>query len=243
MVQGPDGPAGDARTEGSPAGRADPADRTAGPPAQALTSGGLARAAAGLGASDREFQGVLDRWGAPPLWDREPSFATLVHIILEQQVSLASAAAALRRLQDAIGHPEPESFLALDDDRLLRIGFSRQKRVYARDVASRLLDGRLDLTVLTELSDSEVRDRLMEVKGIGRWTADVYLLMVLLRPDIWPVGDRALVVALRELKGLGTDPDADGMRNLADAWRPWRSVAARILWHFYLNEVRPAAAP
>jgi DNA-3-methyladenine glycosylase II len=183
---------------------------------------------------------VLDRWGTPPLWDREPGFATLVHMILEQQVSLASAAAAMGRLVDAIATPTPQALLRLDDDRLLEIGFSRQKRTYARDLARRVLDGRLDLDHLHLLEDSLARERLMEVKGIGTWTADVYLLMVLLRPDVWPVGDRALVVSARVLKGLRTDPDQAAMVELGATWRPLRSVAARMLWHFYLNDVRLA---
>ncbi|MFV1987627.1 MAG: DNA-3-methyladenine glycosylase [Gemmatimonadota bacterium] len=204
-----------------------------------LTRAELARAAAELASRDGDFARVLERYGTPPLWDREPGFGTLVHIILEQQVSLASAAAAMDRLVQTIGPPEPAPFLSLDDAELLRIGFSRQKRTYARDLAARLSDGRLDLEPLPALTDSEVRERLMEVKGIGRWTADVYLLMVLLRADVWPVGDRALIVAAKELKGLAEDPDPSVFEELGDRWRPLRAVAARLLWHFYLNEVRP----
>ena len=206
---------------------------------QLLTPDELEHAAVQLGKRDGDFARVLERHGPPPLWDREQGFGTLVHIILEQQVSLASAAAALDRLIETIGPPEPASFLALDDAELLKIGFSYQKRRYARDLADRLSDGRLVLGDLAELPDSEVRGRLMEVKGIGRWTADVYLLMVLLRPDVWPVGDRALIVAVRELKGLEEDPDVAAFEEIGEAWRPWRSVAARLLWHFYLHEVRP----
>lgn len=204
-----------------------------------LDAAGLARSCRALAEQDPDLARVLDRSGTPPLWDREPGFATLVHMILEQQVSLASAAAAMGRLVEAIGTPTPDAFLVLDDDRLLEIGFSRQKRVYARDLAGRLVDGRLDLDQLDGLRDSQARERLMEVKGIGAWTADVYLLMVLLRPDVWPVGDRALVVAARALKGLCADPDEPAMVELGEPWRPLRSVAARMLWHFYLNEVRP----
>lgn len=194
-----------------------------------------------LAGRDRDLERVLRRWGTPPMWARDPGFATLVHMILEQQVSLASAAAAMGRLVDAIGVPTPEAFLRLDDDRLLAIGFSRQKRNYSRDLAERVRDGRLDTLALDGLPDSGVRERLTEVRGIGAWTADVYLLMALGRPDVWPVGDRALVVAVRELKGLGSDPDERDMIEIGESWRPYRSVAARMLWHFYLNEVRPPA--
>jgi DNA-3-methyladenine glycosylase II len=204
-----------------------------------LTSAELERAAVELGRRDGDLGRVLEEYGTPPLWDREQGFGTLVHIILEQQVSLASAAAAMERLIETIGPPEPEQFLALDDAELLRIGFSYQKRTYARDLADRLCDSRLALDDLAGLPDSEVRRRLMEVKGIGRWTADVYLLMVLLRSDVWPVGDRALVVAVKELKGLEEDPDPAAFEEIGEPWRPFRSVAARLLWHFYLREVRP----
>ena len=204
-----------------------------------LSPARLETAVAELAARDLDFRRVVDQWGTPPLWDRAPGFDALVHMILEQQVSLASAAAAMDKLVAEIGRPEPKTFLALTDEELLRIGFSRQKRGYARDLAERVVDGRLDLAALETMQDSEARARLMEVKGIGVWTADVYLLMVLLRPDIWPVGDRALVVAARVLKGLDEDPDPVSFEALGEAWRPLRSVAARLLWHFYLNEVRP----
>jgi DNA-3-methyladenine glycosylase II len=223
------------RKEASIAGKADEKPV----PSVRLDEAGLARSCRALAEQDPDLGRVLDRWGTPPLWDREPGFATLVHMILEQQVSLASAAAAMGRLVEAIGTPTPETFLRLGDDRLLEIGFSRQKRTYARDLAGRMVDGRLDLDHINGLKDSLARERLMEVKGIGAWTADVYLLMVLLRPDVWPVGDRALVVAARALKGLRGDPDEAELVELGEPWRPLRSVAARMLWHFYLNEIRP----
>lgn len=185
---------------------------------------------------------MLTKWGPPPLWAREPGFPSLIHLILEQQVSLASARAAMNRLVCAIGPPTPEAVLELDDEALLRIGFSRQKRAYARDLAWRVRDGALDVAGLSELDDDEVRRRLTEVKGIGAWTADIYLLMALGRPDLWPVGDRALVVAARELRGLSADPTPDEMEEIGEAWRPWRSVAARVLWHLYLSEIRPPKA-
>ena len=215
-------------------------DQAAGTPrGTPLTTGTLGDRAAELGRRDRDLARVLERWGTPPLWGREPGFVTLVHLILEQQVSLASARTAMDALIAEIGPPEPRRLLALDDDALLRIGFSRQKRRYVRGLARRVLDGRLDLDGLAGMRDSEARGRLMDVTGIGPWTADVYLLMALRRPDVWPVGDRALVVAARVLKGLDDDPDPVELERIAEPWRPWRSVAARILWHLYLSEVRP----
>ncbi|MCG8467484.1 MAG: DNA-3-methyladenine glycosylase 2 family protein [Gemmatimonadetes bacterium] len=192
-----------------------------------------------LATADPDLARVLEVYGPPPMWGRAPTFGTLIHLILEQQVSLASARAAMDRLVERIGEPTPDGVLALDDDALLEIGFSRQKRTYARDLARRVRDGDLDLARLGDLDDADVRDELTAVKGIGAWTADIFLLMALGRPDSWPVGDRALVVAARALRGLETDPTVEEMEAIGDAWRPWRSVAARILWHFYLCEIRP----
>jgi DNA-3-methyladenine glycosylase II len=214
---------------------------------QPLDEPAVRRGAAVLAASDPDLARVLGCHGPPPLWSREAGFATLVHLILEQQVSLASAAAAMARLVSVIGLPDPGRLLSLDDAALHAIGFSRQKRAYARDLAHRILDGRLRLDDLEAAPDSEVIDRLTRVKGIGRWTADIYLLMALGRPDVWPVGDRALVVAVRRLRGLDRDPDPEEMAVLGERWRPKRSIAARMLWHLYLSEIRPrggrASAP
>jgi len=169
------------------------------------------------------------------MWDRRPGFATLVHIILEQQVSLASARACFDKLAASVGELTPATLLALDDAALRAAGFSRQKIEYARVLATAVRDGGLDLEALAEENDDSVRRHLMSVKGIGRWTADIYLLMALGRPDVWPVGDLALVVAAKKVKKLETRPSADEFRELGEAWRPWRSIAARLLWHHYLS--------
>lgn len=187
-----------------------------------------------LAARDGDLGGVLSRLGPPPMWDREPGFPTLVHIILEQQVSLASARACFEKLLATVGELTPESLLTLDDRTLKEAGFSRQKAAYARILAEAVRTGSLDLDGLTKLPDDEARDQLMHLKGIGRWTADIYLLMALGRPDVWPVGDLALVVAAQRIKGLETRPGPEEFRALGEPWRPWRSVAARLLWHHYL---------
>lgn len=205
------------------------------PPVDRLTASSLAEAASELAAVDPDLAAVLDRLGPPPLWDREPGFATLVHIILEQQVSLASARSAFARLHDALPSFDPESFLSLDDETLKGIGFSGQKGRYCRIVARALLDGSLDLESLTTKPDDQVRIELTRITGIGPWTADVYLLMVLLRPDVWPIGDLALAIAVEDLKGLVARPSPAELEALGESWRPWRSVAARCLWHHYLN--------
>jgi DNA-3-methyladenine glycosylase II len=178
------------------------------------------------------------RHGLPPLWDRPPGFGTLVHIILEQQVSLASARAAYDRLVAATDPLTPEAFLRLTDADLLAIGFSRQKARYGRALAARILDGSLDLEGLDELDDEAVQVALEAIPGIGRWTSTIYLLMVLGRPDVWPSGDMALATAVAEAKGLPRRPDALTLMQLGEAWRPWRSVAARLFWHDYLARRR-----
>jgi DNA-3-methyladenine glycosylase II len=185
---------------------------------------------------DPDLLRVHTEFGPPPLWSREPGFVTLVHIILEQQVSTASAEATLAKLQKAVPSLTPENFLRLSDVDLRQIGFSRQKTAYCQGVARSILEGELDLDELERLDDAEARSRLVRLKGIGNWTADNYLLMVLLRPDIIPAGDLALIAALQELKGLPSRPNVAEVEQLALAWRPWRAVATRFLWHYYLSK-------
>lgn len=207
------------------------------PPQQhSLSESSLAVAVDHLAALDPGLGASVARYGRPPLWAREPGFPTLVHIVLEQQVSLASARAAFDRLRAAADPLTPASFLALDDRELLAIGFSRQKARYGRELARALLDGRLALEDLPGMDDDDVDAALTALPGIGPWTATIYRLMVLGRPDAWPVHDIALARALADVRGLGRPPDAATMAVLADGWRPWRAVAARILWHHYLSE-------
>ena len=203
-----------------------------------LTEAGLVAAVDDLAAADPALGAVVQRFGSPPLWAREPGFPTLVHLILEQQVSLASAKAAFDRLRTTADPLTPASLLALDDAQLLAIGFSRQKSRYARALAAAVDDGSLDMGGLAALDDDAVDAALTALPGIGPWTSTIYRLMVLLRPDAWPVHDIALAQALAELRGLPARPDAAEMLTLAEAWRPRRAVAARILWHHYLSTPR-----
>lgn len=184
---------------------------------------------------DDGLASVLDTFGDPPMWERKPGFATLIHIILEQQVSLASAKAAFDRLCQVVSPLTPSGLLGLDDATLKAIGFSRQKARYARRLSTAILDGSVSLERLDPLEDQIVRDELLRIEGVGPWTADIYLLMAMLRPDVWPVGDLALSVALQDLRGLDSRPDPATMRAIAEPWRPWRAVAARVLWHYYLS--------
>ena len=184
---------------------------------------------------DPDLAGILTAIGPPPLWRRDPGFPTLVQIILEQQVSLASARAAFDRLQTRLGRVTPERFASLSDRGLKTIGFSRQKARYCRALAAAISTGEFSIDRLARLSDDEARAALMRQVGIGRWTADIYLLMALRRPDVWPSGDLALAKAVQEVKGLASIPDAGELDAVSESWRPWRAVAARLLWHHYLS--------
>lgn len=188
-----------------------------------------------LAKRDRDLARVIDRYGPPPMWARQPGFPTLIHIILEQQVSLASARAAFNRLKAAI-RVTPRNLLTLDDATLKTIGFSRQKTGYARHLAQAIVDRRFNPAALEKMDDGSARAKLIELKGIGVWSADIYLLMALRRPDVWPHGDLALAVAAHHVKQLPSRPTYDELTAMSEAWRPWRAVAARVLWHHYLSQ-------
>lgn len=204
-------------------------------PARQLTEETLLHGVQVLCERDSDLARVAARLGPPPLWAREPGFPTLIQIILEQQVSLASAQAAFRRLVAACDPLTPTGFLRLDDVTLKAVGFSRQKMGYGRELAEAVLAGALDLEGLAGMDDETVRQQLMAVKGIGHWSADIYLLMALRRPDAWPNADLALAVAAQGVKGLAGRPAPAELEAFSRAWRPWRAVAARLLWHHYLG--------
>jgi DNA-3-methyladenine glycosylase II len=170
----------------------------------------------------------------PDFWRRPASFATLVLLIVEQQVSLASAKAVFDRLAAALGGVTPSSLAAASPDLLGQVGLTRQKQRYVQLLANAVVDGTFDLAALGTLPDSEARDRLLALTGIGPWTADVYLLSALGRPDMWPVGDRALQVGVAEVLGHDVVPTALELEGLGERWRPVRAVAARLVWHAYL---------
>ena len=208
-----------------------------------LTQKTLALAARELAERDEMLAGIHATYGDPPLWRRAAGFPTLVHIILEQQVSLKSAKAMLARLEAAIQPFTPLRFLEAGDAYLRGLGVTRQKSAYLLDLSAAIVNGELSFTKLAHLSDEEARGVLTRVKGIGLWSADVYLLMAMRRADIWPAGDLALAVAMKELKGLAARPGPDELERLAEGWRPHRAVAARMLWQYYLGKkISPAAA-
>lgn len=189
-----------------------------------------------LAKQDSALAFVLEKYGFPPLWARKPGFSTLIHIILEQQVSLASANAAFQRLSEKLVDIKPETFLTLDDASLREIGFSRQKTTYSRALAEAVVSRIFDFAKLELLHDDEVRNEMKRLKGIGDWTADIYLSECLLRPDILPKGDIAMQEAFRVLKHLPKRPIHEDFVTATHHWRPWRSVGTRMLWHFYLCE-------
>ena len=188
-----------------------------------------------LASRDDDLRAIVARHGRPPLWSREPGFATLVRIILEQQISLSSAQAAYDRLEQVAGEVEPMALLELGGAGMRAVGQTRQKSRYLTALAEAITSGGLDLDALERADEEEVSAKLMAVLGIGRWSADIYLLMALRRPDVWPSGDIALAAAMRAVKGLPARPGPDRMVALAEAWRPWRAAAARLLWHAYLS--------
>ncbi|WP_198029061.1 DNA-3-methyladenine glycosylase [Actinoplanes sp. N902-109] len=187
-----------------------------------------------LARREPRFAVVVERHGMPPLWDRRPGFPSLLHIMLEQQVSLASARAAFDRLLVLANPLTPASLLGLDDAQLRAAGFSRQKTRYARALATALLAGTLDLDALAGLDDDAVDAALRSVPGIGPWTAAIYRLSALGRPDAWPAGDLAVAAGIAGLWELPALPTAAETLIRAEPWRPWRAVAARLLWQQYL---------
>ena len=188
-----------------------------------------------LASMDDDLAIIIGTHRYPPMWTRPNTFETLVHIILEQQVSLASALAALNKLKDRLKEITPKAFLALTDEELKACYFSRQKTIYTRVLATELLEGKLDLEALEVLTDDAVRARLITLKGIGNWTIDVYLMFVLQRSDIFPVGDLAAINALRRVKRLPKDTSKEILLEVAASWQPYRTIATMLLWHLYLS--------
>lgn len=204
-------------------------------PPRALTPISLSRGAGELAEVDPDLGDVLARLGEPPMWGREPGFPALIQIILEQQVSLAAARTMYRRLSSHLGAMTPEAVYAIQVNGLRDVGLTRQKAGYCFGLAERILDGSLDLSSVANGPDDRGRQILLAVPGLGAWSVDIYYLMALRRPDVWPQGDLALAVALLEVKRLSDLPTKNEQLLLASDWAPWRSIAARILWAHYLD--------
>ena len=189
-----------------------------------------------LALSDPDLHKIIETYGYPPLWHRQPTFESLIHYILEQQVSLASALAAMQKLKANLGKITPANLLSLSDEELKASYFSRQKIIYARCLANAIQNRTLVVNELLSKSNEEVSTELQKIKGIGNWTTEVFLMMSLGRADVFPLGDVALITSTREVKQLPPSAGKKEIEIIAETWRPYRSVAAFLLWHAYLEK-------
>ncbi|MGZ3819520.1 MAG: DNA-3-methyladenine glycosylase family protein [Mucilaginibacter sp.] len=191
-----------------------------------------------LASNDADLKKIIDTHGYPPFWSRPNSFESLVHIILEQQVSLASALSALNKLKERVQELTPTRILLLTDEEMRACYVSRQKNAYIKYLAEALISGQLNLNEFPDLPDDEIRSQLTALKGIGNWTTDVYLMFALQRADIFPIGDLAAVNALKRVKHLPAHTTREEMLNITAQWQPYRTISAMILWHYYLSAPR-----
>ncbi len=176
---------------------------------------------------------IHKEYGAPPSWSRPPGFTSLVKIIIEQQVSISSAQAHYQRLSDYTEEVKPENLLSLSDLEFRQCHISRQKRDYLRALSDAVVNRELVIEKLPKIPEAESKKQLLAIKGIGNWTADIYLMLCLQKADIFPIGDIAVRTALKELNGMD---DPSEMIALAEEWRPLRSLATFYLWHYYLEK-------
>jgi DNA-3-methyladenine glycosylase II len=191
-----------------------------------------------LALADADLALIINTYGYPPLWSRPNTFETLVHIILEQQVSLASALSTLNKLRERVQEITPARILLLTDEEFKACYFSRQKTTYTKYLAEAIISGQINLKELEQLPDEIVRAKLIALKGIGNWTADVYLMFVLQHADIFPIGDLAAVNALKRVKLLPKDISREEMIAVTEQWAPYKTIASMLLWHWYLSVPR-----
>ena len=197
---------------------------------------GLIEACDRLAKKDRRIQQILERTGYPPFWHREPGFESLVMIILEQQVSLASAFSVYSKLKGRLGDITPEAVLGMTDDDFAYCGFSRQKKAYVSGLASEIAHNGLDLEQLADKPSETIRQRLIEIKGIGHWTADIYLLSCLHKQDVFPVGDLALIKAMRQAGFVRAGDKKESILRKVNRFKPYRSIFTIIMWHCYIRD-------
>ncbi len=189
-----------------------------------------------LAKKDSDLANSIKQYGIPPMWTRPNTFQTLILFILEQQVSLASAYAAFKKLKEKIGYVTPKKILSLTDAELKACYFSRQKIIYARELANAIISKKIILKKFLRAPDDEIRKKMISIKGIGHWTIDVYLMHALQRTDLFPLGDIALVNSLKEVKQLPKEISKEDMLKIAAPWRPYRTIAAMLLWHAYIRK-------
>lgn len=210
--------------------------KTDGPMEKTFTAENFKTICNKLAAKDEHLKGIIKQYGHPPMWTRPATFQTLILTILEQQVSLAAAYAAFKKLKEKIGYVTPQKLLQLSDEEMRACYFTRQKMGYARGLATAILSKKIVLRQLGGLPDEAVRNELIQLKGIGHWTVDVYLMHALQRTDLFPLGDIALVNSLKETKQLHKHTTKEELLAIAEPWRPYRTVAAMILWHAYIQK-------
>jgi DNA-3-methyladenine glycosylase II len=208
---------------------------------QQFTKSNYQSICAELASNDPELRLIIDTHDYPPFWSRPNSFESLVHIILEQQVSLASALSALNKLKERVQELTPARVLLLTDEEMRACYVSRQKSSYIKYLAEALLSGQLKLEEFHNLPDDDIRAQLVALKGIGNWTADVYLMFALQRADIFPIGDLAAVNALKRVKQLPSETTQEEMLKITAKWQPYRTLAAMLLWHYYLSSPKPSS--
>ena len=205
-------------------------------PIQIFNTGNFKKLCLKLARKDAHLAGIIKEHGYPPMWTRPASFQSLILFILEQQVSLASAYAAFKKLKEKVGFVTPAKILLLTDAELRACYFSRQKIVYVRELANAVKSKQLILKKLADKHEDEIRHELKKIKGIGDWTVDVYLMHSLQRTDLFPLGDIALVNSLKEVKQLHKQITKEEILKIAEPWRPYRTIAAMILWHVYIKK-------
>lgn len=189
-----------------------------------------------LSKKDQHLKIIIEQYGYPPLWTRPATFPTLIHIILEQQVSLASAKAAFVKLKEKLVTITPKKLLLLTDEEMKACYFSRQKMVYARHLAEAIITKQLNLEKLSLMPNEKLREELKRIKGIGDWTVDIYLLFALQRTDIFPTGDLAMINAFKEIKQIKKQVTKEEIIALSESWKPHRSIATMLLWHYYIQK-------
>lgn len=189
-----------------------------------------------LAKKDKHLDGIINQYGYPPFWSRPATFQSLILFILEQQISLASAYAAFKKLKEKTGTVTPPKIIALSDQELKACYFSRQKIMYARELALAVLKKKINLKQHRQMTDIDIRKEMIAIKGIGNWTIDVYLMHCLHRCDLFPIGDIALVNSIKETMQLSTHTHPEKLLKLADKWRPYRTIASMILWHSYIKK-------
>jgi len=184
-----------------------------------------------LTTKDITLKFIIDNYGNPIVQKREEGFASMCHIILEQQVSIASAQACYTKIENYLGVITPQTIINSSDAELKSCGVSRQKIIYLKDLANKVLINEIDFQSFSTKSETQIRNELLTIKGVGNWSIEVYLMFCLQSPDIIPLGDIAIKNTLKELYNCQTHEE---MLSLSDSWKPFRTLASYTIWHYYL---------